>query len=486
MNVLDHVLFQCRFHPTRPAICVPGSPYEIVSYARLEQLIHAIGGKARSLGLSAGNVVGLYVQDSALQAALILALTRIGVVTFSGRVETIPAELRVDAVIADQPYPFLAGQRVILADQSFTTGDGAPLDAPPPAATDLCRIVLTSGTVGASKAVALTQQMVADRVARHISVFGGRFADCSTILCNLALNTSLGFQFLIYTLARGGTLVMLGDTFDHTLQALESYKAQCWITSPAGLATMLRLHEQADAAPGTLELVISAGDVLPRSLSEQARGRLCAHMISLYGSTEAGFVATAPVHAIEHVSGAVGYVTPGIAVEIVDALDRPLAVGREGAVRIRSAVGVDGYLGNPAESDIAFRGGWFYPGDVGSLTVDNLLVISGRQKAVLNLGGEKINPEAIEEVLRLFPGIEQAAAFGAPDELGVDHVAAAIVARQKIDGDQLRAHCRTYLPPSFVPADFFSVDDLPRNEMGKIDRIRLPQFTLQRFNALRA
>jgi acyl-CoA synthetase (AMP-forming)/AMP-acid ligase II len=107
---------------------------------------------------------------------------------------------------------------------------------------------------------------------------------------------------------------------------------------------------------------------------------------------------------------------------------------------------------------------------VGTLNAENLLAIIGREQAVLNLGGDKINPERIELVLSQFKGIIEAAAFGAPNEYGVNEVCAAVVSPEKLDEQLLRAHCDARIPRPFSPVKFYFVDSLPHNEMGKIDR----------------
>jgi acyl-coenzyme A synthetase/AMP-(fatty) acid ligase len=197
---------------------------------------------------------------------------------------------------------------------------------------------------------------------------------------------------------------------------------------------------------------------------------MCANLISSYGSTEVGTVASAPAHLIADIAGAVGHVTPGISVEIVDQSGKVLPVGREGIVRIRSPHNANGYVGNPEESRNAFRDGCFYPGDLGSLTRDGVLVISGREKTRLNVGGDKVKPEILEEVLTSFGAIGAAAVFSAPNELGLEQVHALTVAGSPIDQKALQAHCEARLPRAFVPVRFITVDQLPRNAMGKIER----------------
>ena len=91
---------------------------------------------------------------------------------------------------------------------------------------------------------------------------------------------------------------------------------------------------------------------------------------------------------------------------------------------------VDRYLDDPALSQIVFRDGCFYTGDTGYLMKDGMLVITGREKDVLNLGGDKVKPQTIEAVLTAFEGVGEAAAFTVPNQLGIDEVWALVVPRR--------------------------------------------------------
>jgi acyl-CoA synthetase (AMP-forming)/AMP-acid ligase II len=102
-----------------------------------------------------------------------------------------------------------------------------------------------------------------------------------------------------------------------------------------------------------------------------------------------------------------------------------------------------------------------------------LLVIAGRTNAVLNIGGDKVNPEVVENLLAGIDGIEQAAAFSVSDELGNGVLWAAIVGQLARNEDELRLHCERQLGKMYAPVHFRTVAQIPMNEGGKIDRPRL-------------
>jgi acyl-CoA synthetase (AMP-forming)/AMP-acid ligase II len=357
---------------------------------------------------------------------------------------------------------------------SWTEGDGIPVDPAPVRPDDLCRVILTSGTTGEPKGVPISHRLFADRIYRHI-LYGARAADCRRIYSDMPITTSLGFQFLIATLARGGTYFLPGDNFENTLKAMEQYRTQCVLAPPSGLELLLKWFEATPAYQSNLQVVLTSGDILPQALSRRVRARLCSHVVSIYGSTETATTATAPAHELDRTPGAVGYLTPGVRAQIVDQDGVVQPRGREGLLRIRSEVAVDRYLGDPPGSERMFRDGWFHPGDLATLDPEGLLVITGRDKTVLNIGGDKLSPEVIEAAVGAFPSIAEVAVTSLPNSFGIHEVVAVIVCKGEIDAEALDRHCAARLSPQFVPAHFVVADRLPRNDMGKVDRHQLTE-----------
>lgn len=476
MNIVDPFLFHARLNPAAPAICVPGAARERISYGLLERSVNNIGRTALAAGIARGQVVAIDVKDRIFHAALILALARLGIITVSARSPELPKELGVSTVIADGNRSYRNVGRVTIADPSTWTenGDGAPLadrrlyDV---GDDDPCRVTLTSGSTGEARGIAFSHRAIFERNARLGFVRGNRFPLCSRFFCDLGMATDPGYRDMIHMLSKGGTIFYYGDDPEGMVQAFGLYRVEGMIVSPQGLAEYLKFYENYPTVPCGLDHILTSGASLTRSLSERVRARMCSNLFSTYGATETGGVAVAPAHAIAEVPGAVGYVVPGAMVEIVDDAGTALPPGQEGSVRIHAAV--TGYVGNPPETRSAFRDGWFYPGDIGRLQPDGLLVVLGRERALLNLGGDKVRAELLEDVLMAHEAVEQAAAFTHADDLGIARLWAAVVLRAQIDVEALRRHCAHKLGNAFSPAHFAIVDALPRNDAGKLDRARL-------------
>src|SRR5207253_368022 len=122
------------------------------------------------------------------------------------------------------------------------------------------------------------------------------------------------------------------------------------------------------------------------------------------------------------------FVIPGEVIEIVGPDGLLLPPDQEGVIRVRSA-DISSYFVPTAEDDEIFKDGWFYPGDIGKLTPDGMVIITGRVNEVINRGGDKLAPEVIESTLRLMPEVTDAAVFAVPN---TDQIWAAVVGSQPL------------------------------------------------------
>jgi len=477
MNVVTPILFQAKLDPPAPALCAPGTALGVISYARLARFIHNVAHRAISVGIAPKQIVAIQVKDHIFHTALALGLMHIGAATVSVGAD-FPAHLRADAIITDTPRAFSNGQsrKVLAADFLWLSGEGLPVDqryAYRGSGEDFCRIALTSGSTGEAKAVGFTHNNQLARLARYNHIFGRKFAECSRFFSDYGLGSSGGFRHILYVLSRGGTMFFPGASPMDTLQAFELYKVQGLIASPGGLSGFLKFYEANNDFRSGFEVIISAGSPLPNSLSERVRARLCSNLIFYYGTTETSTISSAPAHALRSVEGTVGYVAPDVSVHIVDNNGKILEPLHEGSVRVKTPVAVGGYLDDLAQTKTLFRDGYFDTGDIGYVTPEKLLVITGRTKEVFNLGGDKVSPQVIENTITTFKGVHEAGAFTTPNELGIDEVWALIAHGDPLDREALRKHCQARLAQTHVPVRFISVAKLPRNANGKVERLRL-------------
>jgi acyl-CoA synthetase (AMP-forming)/AMP-acid ligase II len=186
MNIVEPILFQAKYRPGAPALCGLGK--QVISYAVLRAQMNNVARRAIAYGLKRGSIVALSTDQSLLEATLILGLTQVGIIPVSVGIPP-PAGLKIDAIVGVTKHLLAPAAQHLSLDDSWITGDGAPVETTRDTRSEsdeVCRIVLTSGTTGDPKAVALTHKLVMARNARFEYLFGSRLPTLSRIYMGLS------------------------------------------------------------------------------------------------------------------------------------------------------------------------------------------------------------------------------------------------------------------------------------------------------------
>ena len=131
-----------------------------------------------------------------------------------------------------------------------------------------------------------------------------------------------------------------------------------------------------------------------------------------------------------------------------------------------------GYADGTELGDRIDADGFVDTGDLARVDADGFVWIEGRASDMINRGGNKVFPDEVEEVLRLSPHVRDVAVVGVPDERLGEVPVAFLVGEPQADAE-LELLCREHLVPYKVPVAFHYVDELPRNEVGKVLRREL-------------
>jgi acyl-CoA synthetase (AMP-forming)/AMP-acid ligase II len=471
MNWFEQIAFQAKLSPDEPAVVFPGG---MATYGTLVGCVEAASQHILRMGLRKGQIVALEIRHPLLHLVVILALHRCGIASLTLQTSYLieQAKLNIDKLLSDRYQEAGNKSKLILVGNEWLsppTGNLAPLPVEGfNGADDVCRLVLSSGTTGAPKVISVTERNLQYRFARSaILIERGRF------LSMMGFSTLGGYQMLMSVLVLGGTLCFAGAPED-VLQVVALYHVTHLVAAPFQIRALLEAQRKNGLHLVSLRHVFLAGSRLESSLLAEVRQQLCPNVVCAYGSTELGPVAYGPASAMRDIEGATGFVMPGETIEIVGSDGAPLPAEQEGVVRIKTA-DVNSYFVPTAEDGDIFKDGWFYPGDIGKLMADGLLVITGRVNEIINRGGDKLAPELIEGVLRMMPEISDAAVFAVPN---TEQIWAAVVGTS-VKPEAILAFCRQKLA-GMAPDRIFELDCIPRNDMGKIIREEMREAIMKR------
>ncbi|MGH8671589.1 MAG: acyl--CoA ligase [Burkholderiales bacterium] len=253
-----------------------------------------------------------------------------------------------------------------------------------------------------------------------------------------------------------------------------------WYTAvPTMHQTILSRAERNRAIIDTqpLRFIRSSSSALPAPVIQQLETAFGAPVLESYGMTEAAHQMTSnPLPPRERRPGTVG-IAAGPEVAIMDRDGVLLPPGTSGEIVIRGGNVTAGYENNRKANTEAFANGWFHTGDLGSMSADGYLSLTGRLKEIINRGGEKISPREVDDVLLEHPAVHQAVTFAVPhDKLGED-VAAAIVLHDGADATEkeLREFVANRLVEFKVPRKILILEEIPKGATGKLQRIGLAE-----------
>jgi len=337
---------------------------------------------------------------------------------------------------------------------------------------DLALLLSTSGSTGSPKLVRLSHANL-DANARAIASYlhlGGE----DRAITSLPLQYCYGLSVLHSHLAVGaGVVCTSASVVDSCFwRAVDRHG----VTNLAGVPHTFDLLDRSgfpDRRHPTLRLLTQAGGrMAPDTVSRWAKLGLRAgfELFVMYGQTEA--------------TARMAYLPPTLAATCPDAVGVPVPGGSfrlepvegaapdEGELVYTGPNVMLGYAESPSDLAVGATLHELRTGDIARIDDDGFVWIEGRSGDLINRGGNKVFPEAVEEVLRLSPAVDEAAVVGRPDDR-LGEVPVAFLVGRPVPDAELEALCRAHLVAYKVPAAFHWIDALPRNEVGKLLRREL-------------
>lgn len=346
-----------------------------------------------------------------------------------------------------------------------------------PDAQSVCAMLSTGGTTGTPKAVVWTESLIEAMVACfwvHLPS-----AEPPTYLAAAPLTHAAGvISFCI--LARGGTVVIQPAAKPiEVMRAIQSERITHLFLPPTVIYMMLahpevRHHDYTSlryfiytAAPMAPDKVMEAMDVF---------GQV---MVQLYGQAEVplmGTCLTPDDHARflregrKAMFGSCGRPTLMAQLEIMDDDGSLLGGGQVGEIVFRGPLVMQGYYNASEETAATSRFGWHHTGDIGFKDGEGYVHIVDRQRDMIISGGFNVYSTEVEQVILGYPGVQDCAVVGVPDDKWGEAVTAFIeqVPGADVDVAAVQEHCRNRLGGVKAPKAVHLVERLPRSPVGKV------------------
>ncbi len=478
--------------PDRIAVSDEGGE---VSFQELDVHATQVAKDLAAAGLSGRRVAILCARDRRFAAAL-LGVWKAGGVAVP-LTELHPPKVhrdhvkwsRAEAVVASRDSEHaavaLSGRVVVVDREAPAKNDGTPgADEGSRRPNDTALLLFTSGTTGRPKVACISDANVTALSALLAEAWGITPRD--RLLHTLPLHHMHGLGIAFCTCLLAGAATHFLPRFEATRVWELMGDCTVFMGVPTIHKKLFDAFDQASseaqrrfsAGAGKLRLVTSGSAKLPETLSRRWSDLVGRVPLERFGMTEVGVTLSNPLED-ERRPGSCGKPLPGMEVRLVDEMGGDIGVPAAGAsasgeLWFRGPTVFLGYDGDEQATRTAMPDGWFRSGDTAAWLPGGYVKILGRTSVdIIKSGGYKLSALEIEEALREHPTVGDAAVVGIPDETWGERVVAAVVGSGALAHPvetELRAFLKQRLAPYQVPKSIVTLDDLPRNALGKVTK----------------
>ncbi|RBW45059.1 long-chain-fatty-acid--CoA ligase [Psychromonas sp. B3M02] len=341
---------------------------------------------------------------------------------------------------------------------------------------DTAFILYTGGTTGRPKGVAMSHRNMASSLAQVEETFGACLSQGTELLVTalpmyhaFALNVNCFFF-----LKRGDSNLLIENPRD--IDAFIDTLCKYQFTSITGVNTLFNalLHHSkiVNVDFSHLKFTIAGGMPTQHKIAEDWKNITGNTIIEGYGLTETTAIVSVNPYNLSKHTGAVGLPMPSTDVRLVNEFNHIVEQQNcVGEVQVKGPQVMSEYWNNATETAAAFDQGWFKTGDIGLFDNEGLLRIVDRKKDMILVSGFNVYPNEIEEAVLKLEGVFEAAVVGEKDKDGNEAVTLFVVINNlQLSIDEIKTHCRDYLTGYKQPKTIKIVDDLPKNNVGKVLR----------------
>jgi long-chain acyl-CoA synthetase len=475
-----------RQWPQKPALIgISGS----LTWSELDREVTRVAGLLLEIGVRPGHAVGLCTTKRPEMVIAFLAIARIGAIAAPVNFKLEPARIAdwvetcvITALVLEAQFDEIAapilgtiGPRMLYVGPIGRYG-GRAFDQPTTAsptfpgvrASDPVYYNGTSGTTGRPKAAIATHAMVLWNALSGVADLGFRGDD---VFLGMFSVFSHPHELFHRALLVGATCVVV-DTMSPRVvcELVQKHRISFMMAVPSFYEMMLE-HGAAGYDTSSLRVLESGGAwVAPETIERLERRFGCAFM-PVWGSTETHGVALALHPHRPRKPGTTGTAVKHYEIGVFDDRGRPVLNDEIGEMWVRGPAVAVAYANLPADTEQAFDAeGWYHTGDLVRRDDEGYVTFVGRRFDMLKVGGIRVFPLEIEQVLAAHPAVAEVCVVRAEERVRGEIPRAIVRLRAPASVADLRVVCREHLAVYKIPRIMEIWDEIPKLPNGKIDR----------------
>ena len=476
-NIYNTLINAAKNWPDQTAIF---DEYGALTYSELFEQTELLKDYLISKGVSSGIGVGIITNNSRYFIISLYASVGCNAVAMpishqqkASEIINALEEVKIHLIISDSEQHASIGEncnRISLFDSPLFISQTKRSEKDPVVdfVEDIAFIRFTSGTTGKAKGVLISHTSALERVVAGNEQL--QLSENDRVVWVLPMAYHFVVSIVLYIKYGVGIIINTNFLAESIIESVLDKKGTFLYASPMHIK-LLASYPQTIELPG-LSKVVSTTTAISAEICNSFEKKYSIPVSQAYGIIEIGLPILNLKHSKEFPE-AVGYALPAYDVVILDADMNPLPDGEIGLLGIKGPGMFGGYLSPPTLKNDVLINGWFMTGDYAVRKKDGLIIIKGREKNVINVSGNKVFPNEIEELINTYKGVKNSKAFAKVHPLMGEVVAVEIEVEknQEIDKEALIMYCRKKLSAFKLPQFITIVDEIELTGSGKIKRV---------------
>ena len=348
-----------------------------------------------------------------------------------------------------------------------------------PASTDIAEILFSTGTTGKEKGICLAHAS-SIALAENV-IYGVEMERDNVELIPSPMNHSHGLRRYYANMYMGGTVILLGSVMNimRFFQVIDLYGVNSMDLVPTALSVVLKLSKNKLGEYRDRIRYIQLGAAPMMEADQQKICELLPHsrLYNFYGSTESGCICIYNFNRPDSKKHCIGKPAHNANITIVDDNRNPIVSSAERTGLLASAGGMNmiGYWKDEAETQKVLENGIVYTNDMAYFDEDGDIILLGRKGDVINVGGNKVSPEEIENAAKMIPEVADCGVIPVADPVkgSVPKLFVQLKPGKDFDPVAIRGFLAGKLELYKVPAYIVQIEKIPRSFNGKLLRKEL-------------
>ncbi len=363
------------------------------------------------------------------------------------------------------------GQSALTYEALVEAGRGRRFHRPQVDAGSVKMLLYTSGTTGRPKGVLHSHNTLARALQQSAQHWGLGEGDAMIMPSPVTHVSGYGNGLEMPFIAGSRTILMEAWNAADALALIEAHDVVGTVAATPFLTELAKAAEASGTRLPSFRFFACGGAAVPPDVIPAAnRAFENCRAFRVFGSSEVPLVTLGyPAAADEQLAATTDGAIIDYQVRIVDDEEQDLPAGQEGEILARGPAMFMGYADEQQTREAITTDGYFRTGDIGCITPEGAILITGRKKDLIIRGGENISAKEIEDVLHTHPAVQEATVVAMPHERLGEGVCAYVILKGEADAAALAAHVlASGLAKQKIPERFEFVDDFPRTASGKI------------------